>query len=88
MPSVSDQKINMRIKEICKEARIEKAIEKLQTKGGKKISIVSEKWEFVTTHTGWRPFCTNMVKRGYPIKAIMQISGRWISKIGEFLAEY
>ena len=75
LPSVSDQKINMHIKEICKEARIEEAIEKQQTKGGKKISIVSEKWEFVTAHTGRRSFCTNMVKRGYPIKAIMQISG-------------
>jgi integrase len=75
LPSVSDQKINMHIKEICKEAKIDEPIEKQQTKGGKKISIVSEKWEFVTAHTGRRSFCTNMVKRGYPIKAIMQISG-------------
>jgi integrase len=75
LPSVSDQKINMHIKEICKEARIDEAVEKQQTKGGKKISIVSEKWEFVTAHTGRRSFCTNMVKRGHPIKAIMQISG-------------
>ena len=75
LPSVSDQKINMHIKEICKEAKIKEAVEKQQTKGGKKISTVSEKWEFVTAHTGRRSFCTNMVKRGYPLKAIMQISG-------------
>jgi integrase len=75
LPSVSDQKINMHIKEICKEAKIDEPIEKQQTMGGKKISIVSGKWEFVTAHTGRRSFCTNMVKRGYPIKAIMQISG-------------
>lgn len=75
MPSVSDQKINMHIKEICKEAGINETVEKQQTKGGKKLSIISEKWEFVTAHTGGRSFCTNMVKRGYPIKAIMQISG-------------
>jgi integrase len=75
LPSVSDQKINMHIKEICRVAEINEAIEKQQTKGGKKLSIVSEKWEFVTAHTGRRSFCTNMVKRGYPLKAIMQISG-------------
>jgi integrase len=75
LPYVSDQKINMHIKEICKEARIEEAIEKQHTKGGKKSVFVSEKWEFVTAHTGRRSFCTNMVKRVYPIKAIMQISG-------------
>jgi integrase len=75
LPSVSDQKINMHIKEICKEAGIDEAVEKQQTKGGKKLSIVSEKWQFVTAHTGRRSFCTNMVRRGYPIKAIMHISG-------------
>ena len=75
LPSISDQKINMHIKEICKEAKIKEAVEKQQTKGGKKISIVSEKWEFITAHTGRRSFCTNMVKRGYPLKAIMEISG-------------
>jgi len=75
LPTVSDQKINMHIKEICKEAKINEEVEKQQTKGGKKIITVSEKWEFVTAHTGRRSFCTNMVKRGYPLKAIMQISG-------------
>lgn len=75
LPSVSDQKINMHIKEICKEAKIKETVEKQQTKGGKKVSLVSEKWGFVTAHTGRRSFCTNMVKRGYPLKAIMQISG-------------
>lgn len=75
LPSVSDQKINMHLKEICKEAKIKETIEKQQTKGGKKIITVSEKWELVTAHTGRRSFCTNMVKRGYPLKAIMQISG-------------
>lgn len=75
LPSVSDQKINMHLKEICKEAKIRETVEKQQTKGGKKIITVSEKWELVTAHTGRRSFCTNMVKRGYPLKAIMQISG-------------
>jgi integrase len=75
LPSVSDQKINKHIKEICKEARIDETVEKQQTKGGQKLSIVSEKWEFITAHTGRRTFCTNMVKRGYPLKAIMHISG-------------
>lgn len=75
LPSVSDQKINMYIKEVCREGRINETVEKRQTKGGQKLSIVSEKWEFVTAHTGRRSFCTNMVKRGYSLKAIMQISG-------------
>ena len=35
LPSVSDQKINMHIKEICKEARIEEAIEKQQREAKK-----------------------------------------------------
>ncbi len=75
LPKVSDQKINMHIKEICRAAKINEKKEKQITKGGKRISIVQEKWEFVTAHTGRRTFCTMFAKKGVPLKSIMKISG-------------
>lgn len=74
-PKISDQKLNQYIKEICKLAGITEPIEKQQTKGGEKISIVLEKWQLVASHTARRSFATNMTKQGIPIQFIMKITG-------------
>ena len=74
-PKISDQKINMYIKEICKLAGIKEQVEKQQTKGGEKIANVAEKWQLVTSHTARRSFATNMTKQGIPIQLIMKITG-------------
>jgi len=74
-PKISDQKLNMYIKEVCREAGITETIEKQQTKGGEKVANVLQKWQMVTSHTARRSFASNMTKRGIPIQQIMQITG-------------
>lgn len=74
-PKISDQKINMYIKEVCKLAGICEQVEKQQTKGGEKVANVCEKWQLVTSHTARRSFATNMTKQGIPIQLIMKITG-------------
>lgn len=74
-PKMSDQKLNVYIKEICKLANIVEQTEKNQTKGGAKVVKVMEKWEMVSSHTARRSFASNAVKQGLPIQTIMQITG-------------
>jgi integrase len=83
--SISNQKTNNYIKEICKLAEINTKILKHATKGGKtlvknidgwsNISSGVEKWTLVTTHTARRSFATNMYKRKLPTSLIMRLTG-------------
>lgn len=82
-PRISDQKINLYIKEICKAAGMSEQVEKQRTKGGAKVANVVEKWQLVTSHTARRSFASNMTKAGIPIQQIMQITGH--KKEGVFL---
>lgn len=74
-PKISEQKLNMHIKEICRKAGLNEPFEKRQTKGGQLVMTVFEKWELVTNHTARRSFATNMTKKGIPIQLIMKITG-------------
>lgn len=75
IPKISDQKLNDYLKVICKEAGITERIEKVQTKGGQKISTVYNKFELVSAHTARRSYASNMVRRGTPIQSVMRITG-------------
>jgi len=74
-PKISDQKLNLNIKEVCQKAGIKEKTEKQRTKGGEKVAKVFDKWEMVSSHTARRSFATNMTKRGLPIQTIMKITG-------------
>lgn len=82
-PKISDQKVNIHIKEICKQAGITEKIEHQQSKAGEKVRTVYEKWQLVTSHTARRSFASNMIRRGVPARAIMQLTGH--TKEGTFL---
>lgn len=75
MPKISDQKLNQYLKIICKEAGIVEETEKMQTKGGKKISSVYKKYDMVSAHTARRSYASNSVRKGVPIQSIMRITG-------------
>ena len=78
--SISDQKINEHIKEICLLAGIADEIEITRNVGGKRIREIKEKWRLVTNHTARRSAATNMYKSGIPSLAIMQITGHTTEK--------
>ena len=73
--TMSNQKFNVYLKDVCKAARIRKRVLKSITKGGRKNTKSYEKWELVSSHTGRRSFATNLYKSGFPSISIMQITG-------------
>ncbi|MCR5158638.1 MAG: site-specific integrase [Prevotella sp.] len=73
--TISNQKFNDHIKEVCKAAGITDSVLKSITRGGKKVTTKYEKWQLVSSHTGRRSFATNLYKSGFPSISIMQITG-------------
>ena len=73
--TISNQKFNDHIKEVCQLAGINESVLKSITKGGRKITTQYEKWQLVSSHTGRRSFATNLYKSGFPSISIMQITG-------------
>lgn len=79
--SISNQKTNEYIKELCgmvPELKI--PISTTYTKGGVKITKTYDKWELVTTHTARRSFATNEYLAGTPAITIMAITGHRTEK--------
>ncbi|WP_317171507.1 site-specific integrase [Spirosoma profusum] len=73
--TISNQKMNDYLKEICKRAGFTERVEVARTKGGMRQTRVLEKWELVTTHTARRSFATNAFLAGVPPVSIMKITG-------------
>lgn len=71
LPSITPQRFNLYIKDICKEAGINESI--LVRKGGQHTRY--QKWELVSSHTARRTGLTNMYKAGIPTYRCMMISG-------------
>ena len=73
--SVSDQKMNKHIKEICRMAGIVEDVMIHRSEGGKRVEKIFPKCDLVCTHTARRSFATNAYKAGVPPIAIMKITG-------------
>ena len=73
--SISNQKMNDYIKEICLLADITEKIETSVTKGGKLIKTTSKKYKLISSHTARRSFATNLYLADVPSISIMKITG-------------
>ena len=71
LPSITPQKFNVYIKDVCKEAGVNESI--LVRKGGQHTRYA--KWELISSHTARRTGLTNMYKAGIPTYRCMMISG-------------
>ena len=69
--TVSDVTFNEVIRKICRQCGITERV-KLY-KAGK--NVVGEKWEFVSSHTARRSFCTNLYLMGCDLYTISKLSG-------------
>lgn len=78
--TISDQKINKHIKEICQLAEIKNLVSFSRTEGGKLVETVKPKHELITTHTARRSGATNMFNAGIPTIRIMKITGHKTEK--------
>src|SRR5665647_279896 len=74
-PTISNQKTNEYLKELCEIAEIDELIEIEKFSGSKKIIIKKPKYNFVTTHTARRTFVTLSLEKGIRAEVVMDITG-------------
>jgi len=72
---ITNQKMNLYVKKICKMACINEEFEVNEYKGKLKTTKTLPKHELVTTHTGRRTFATNLLLKGIPAEIVMQFTG-------------
>lgn len=75
IPEVSQQKFNDNIKEVGRLAGIDQSITFSHRRGGEDITETKPKYNWITSHTCRRSFCTNEFLAGTPPELIMKISG-------------
>jgi site-specific recombinase XerD len=72
---ITNQKLNVYVKELAKLAGIDEATETVQFRGSTRVSKTVPKYELISTHTGRRTFVTQSLERGMRPEVIMQITG-------------
>ena len=75
LPHLSDQKINMYIKQIGKMAGIDEVVEVKGSRGGQVIKEYYKKYDLICTHTARRTGATLMYLDGIAIYDIMKVTG-------------
>ena len=75
IPRLSNASFNDSIKKVCRVADISESIKFSYKKGNKQIEEIKPKYNWVTSHTCRRSFCTNEFLAGTPVELIMKISG-------------
>lgn len=75
IPMISNQKFNKYVKELCKLAGIDDAIEIIRYKGATKHSTIYRKHEIISAHTGRKTFATLSLEKGIPAETVMKITG-------------
>lgn len=75
LPKISDQKLNLYIKELAEKAKIETPITVRVHKGKKITESTEPKYKLISTHTGRRSFITLSLKNGLRPELVMSIVG-------------
>lgn len=75
IPALTNPEFNKHIKTIGKLAGINKLVKFSYKKGNKNITVSKPKFDWITSHTARRSFCTNEFLAGTPVELIMKISG-------------
>jgi integrase len=75
IPTFTNPEFNRHIKTIGKLAGLNQRIKFSYKKGNKTVEVSKPKYDWITSHTARRSFCTNEFLAGIPVKLIMKISG-------------
>jgi integrase len=75
LTKLTNPEFNRHIKTIGKIAGIDERVKFSHKKGNRKIEMIKCKYDWITSHTARRSFCTNEFLAGTPVKLIMKISG-------------
>jgi integrase len=73
--SISNQKMNLYLKELGELSEINEKVLISTTSGGQKVSESFEKYKLITVHTARRSFATNAYLSNVPSISIMKITG-------------
>ena len=79
--TISNQRLNDHLKELCQRAGLTERVEVSKTRGGNSETRYPEKWELVGTHTARRSFATNAYLAKVPPVSIMKITGHRSEKM-------
>lgn len=77
LPVISNQKMNMHLKEIAKLAEINEPMRVVYFVGAERKEYVCEKWELISTHCGRRTFVVNALYLGIPSEVIIKWTGHY-----------
>lgn len=75
LPSITNQKMNLYIKEVFKELEFTDEIKKTMKYGEELVDKTSEFWKRISSHTARRSFITIMKNKRVPDKVIMSYTG-------------
>ncbi|OGU77697.1 MAG: hypothetical protein A2V93_12635 [Ignavibacteria bacterium RBG_16_34_14] len=75
LPRISNQKLNVYIKEVCVLTEINDPVKIIRYRGNEPLVFEGPKNEFVSAHTARRTFITQSLLRGMKAEIVMSISG-------------
>lgn len=75
IPELTNPEFNRHIKTIGKLADITRMVKFSYKKGNQNVVVTRPKYDWITSHTARRSFCTNEFLAGTPVELIMKISG-------------
>ena len=73
--SISNQKINKYVKQVCQFCNIDSIMETHTFRGKEIITENVPKYTLISSHTGRRTFASNLVLKGVPVEIVMRYTG-------------
>ena len=74
-PVLSNQRMNKRLKELCRLAGITRLIRVSEFQNGGRVDLLLPKWQLMSTHAGRRTFISNALMMGIPPNVVMRWTG-------------
>ena len=75
LPCSSNQAMNRRLKDLCREAGLNEEIRITRYRGNQREDTYFHKWQLVCTHTGRRTFIVQALSMGIPPNVVMKWTG-------------
>lgn len=75
LPSISNQRLNDYVKELCELVGINQPIEIVRFRGNQREAIIYKKYELIGVHTARKTFVTLSLEKGMSTEEVMSISG-------------
>ena len=74
-PVLSNQKMNVRLKELCRFCGIARLVRVSEIQNGQRVDLLLPKWSLMSTHAGRRTFISNALMMGIPPNVVMRWTG-------------